>query len=222
MPLRPDFYRGCLLLAGLLLSAGVLAEADRDRGLQLVNSFLTDVQTLTADFTQTLINPDGEVLETSKGTLAISRPGKFRWVYTEPYEQWLVADGLNIWSYDADLSQVSVKGQAEALTDTPALLLSGTGDVLEQFELTGSNVEGGLTWVRLQPLRGDSGFKRVELAFSGTTITRMVFFDNLEQTTIVTLDKVVENEPVDVTEFDFQVPDDVDVVGTPIRPVSGR
>jgi outer membrane lipoprotein-sorting protein len=49
----------------------------------------------------------------------------------------------------------------------------------------------------------------------------MVFLDNLEQTTVVTLDDVAVNEPVDAAQFDFDVPEDVDVVGTPAKPSAG-
>ena len=107
---------------------------DEETGRQLVDSFVEDITTFSAGFEQVLLDPDGEVLERTTGTLEISRPGKFRWSYTEPYEQWLIADGLNIWSYDVDLAQVTVKPQAEALANTPALLLGGAEDALDQFD----------------------------------------------------------------------------------------
>ena len=44
----------------------------------------------------------------------------------------------------------------------------------------------------------------------------MVFFDNLEQTTLVALYDVVINEPIDAGSFQFVVPEDVDLVGTPL------
>jgi outer membrane lipoprotein-sorting protein len=43
----------------------------------------------------------------------------------------------------------------------------------------------------------------------------MVFFDNLEQTTLVALYDVKVNEPIDDSRFEFRVPDEVDLVGTP-------
>ena len=59
----------------------------------LLDRYLEQVHTLSADFDQTLIDAEGTVLEESSGTLEISRPGRFRWIYRKPYEQWLVADG---------------------------------------------------------------------------------------------------------------------------------
>jgi outer membrane lipoprotein carrier protein len=176
---------------------------------------VTSVVTLQGDFEQALIDADGQVVDKTKGTLEIQRPGQFRWSYIEPYEQWLVADGLNIWSYDVDLEQVTVKPQAEALANTPALLLGGSEGALDQFDYDGSYIEKDTHWVRLNPRNTDSGFVRVELGFMANTLHRMVFFDNLEQTTLVSLYEVKINEPIAKQRFEFVVPDDVDVVGAP-------
>jgi len=202
-----------LLVFGSSVMSGVAAEVDTGR--QLVDDFVTNVVTLQGDFEQVLIDADGQIVDRTTGTLEIQRPGRFRWSYIEPYEQWLVADGLNIWSYDVDLEQVTVKPQAEALADTPALLLGGSQGALDQFNYDGSYVEKDTHWVRLHPRNTDSGFVRVELGFSGDTLHRMVFFDNLDQTTLVSLSDVKINEPIAEERFEFVVPDDVDVVGVP-------
>ena len=204
------------LVAMMLLALTAQAQVVmKDDGERLVDQFVDDVVTFSGDFEQVLLDPDGEVLERTTGTLEISRPGKFRWSYVEPYEQWLIADGLNIWSYDVDLAQVTVKPQAEALANTPALLLGGSEDALEQFEYHGSYEEAATHWVKLVPKNTESGFMRVELGFLEDTLHRMVFFDNLEQTTLVEFDNVIVNGEIDAQRFAFEVPDDVDVVGMP-------
>jgi len=200
----------------LLISHGALAEDAVDDGERLVDEFVTEVVTFQGTFEQALIDADGQVVEKTTGTLEIQRPGQFRWSYVDPYEQWLLADGLNIWSYDVDLAQVTVKPQADALANTPALLLGGSADALEQFNYEGSYKETVTTWVRLAPKNTDSGFIRVELGFVNDTLSRMVFFDNLEQTTLVDMRDVAVNEMIDPARFRFDAPDDVDVVGSPI------
>jgi len=204
------------LVLSLLASAGAIAQFSvDDYGEQLIIKFVDDINTFSGDFEQVLLDASGEVLERTTGKLEISRPGKFRWSYVEPYEQWLVADGLNIWSYDVDLAQVTVKPQAEALANTPALLLGGSDDALDQFYYEGSYAETITTWVKLVPKNTDSGFMRVELGFIDDTLYRMVFFDNLEQTTLVEFENVIVNKGVDAGRFQFDVPEDVDVVGMP-------
>ena len=208
--------RTLIAIASLALSAtSAGGSPGPDTGEALVEGFVADVDTLSGRFEQRLIDANGEILEVSSGTLDIERPGRFRWAYVEPYEQLLVADGLNIWSYDVDLAQVTVKPQDEALANTPALLLGGSDDVMDEFNYDGSYEAGGLTWARLVPIDDDSGFRRVELAFDDGSLARMVFLDNLEQTTVVSLYEVVVNEAIDPGRFRFTAPDDVDVVGTP-------
>jgi outer membrane lipoprotein carrier protein len=207
-----------VLIAGALWPPRHAAaeELAAERGRELVDTFVRDVETLSARFEQRLIDAAGELVEVSSGTLDIRRPGQFRWVYTEPYEQRLVADGRNIWNYDVDLAQVTVKPQAEALANTPALLLGGSDAALAEFEYVDGYEYAGLTWIRMQPLDTSSGFRQVELAFTGDELTRMVFLDNLDQTTLVSLYDVVVDEPIPPTVFEFNVPPDVDVVGTPV------
>lgn len=208
------FYSLLLLVAG---TQPAFAQATIDDvGEKLVQDFVTDVITLQGRFEQSLIDAEGAVTEVSSGTLEIERPTKFRWTYFDPYEQWLVADGLNIWSYDVDLAQVTVKPQAKALSNTPAMLLGGGSEALEQFQFDGSMIENGTTWVRMLPVDDSGGFNRLELGFFDGQLSRMVFFDNLEQTTLVALYDVVVNEPIDALQFEFAVPDDADLVGVPL------
>ncbi|HWM29675.1 MAG TPA: outer-membrane lipoprotein carrier protein LolA, partial [Woeseiaceae bacterium] len=116
-----------LTLAGALSQVSVLAApADENGGgEQLIEQFVESVQTMSGRFEQSLVDANDKVVESASGTFEIQRPGQLRWLYREPYEQVLVADGLNVWSYDVDLAQVTVKPQAEVLSSTPALLLGG-------------------------------------------------------------------------------------------------
>lgn len=209
-------------LLALVLAASIAHAQSSidDLGQKLVNDFLTKVITFESRFDQTLQDADGTIIESTSGTLEIERPKRFRWSYAEPYEQWLVADGVNIWSYDLDLEQVTVKPQVEALANTPALLLGGSEDALEQFDFGDTTIEEFTTWVRLEPKNKDSGFNGVVLGFMEGQLRRMVFFDNLEQTTLIALHDVRVNEPIDSERFEFVVPVGVDLVGTPATVIS--
>ena len=204
----------------MLCSSIFAAEPGTDseaEGKALVENFVLNIRTLKGRFEQSLVDADNQVVETSSGTLEIQRPGQFRWSYVEPYEQVLVADGLNVWSYDVDLAQVTVKPQKEVLRNTPALLLSGSEDALDQFEYVGSFSDHGTVWIRLRPKDTDSGFSKVELGFTDGNLTRMMFSDNLEQTTLIALFDVSLNEDIDAERFQFEPPGDVDIVGTPVK-----
>ncbi len=211
-----------VLLAGMLSpahSAAACAGETHDGDAEaILQRFVDDVVTMSGRFEQSLIDADDQVVETSEGTFDIRRPGQFRWSYSTPYEQLLVADGLNVWSYDVDLAQVTVKSQSEVLPSTPALLLGGAKNVLDDFEIVDSFEDRGTNWVRLVPHNQDSGFNRVELGFTDGVLTRMIFSDNFEQTTLVAMHDVSLNEAMDSSLFRFSPPVGVDVVGDPVTP----
>ena len=219
MRLVPVSIAAVICLAGAAVAGqDPVATADTD-GRRLVEDFLNDIATISGRFEQQLVDADDIVVETSSGTLDIRRPGQFRWSYFDPYQQVLVADGMNIWSYDVDLEQVTVKPQEEALGSTPAILLGGSSDVLDDFDYIGSFEDRGTVWVRLRPRDTDNGFNRVELGFTDRKLSRMLFVDNLEQTTLVALFDVEFNEPIDDDQFAFAPPAGVDVVGSPIAAI---
>ena len=208
------FTRPILLL--MMIVSPAFAAAELDEGNVLLDTFLNDVRTMSARFEQSLIDADSIVIEESNGTLEIKRPGRFRWVYDQPYEQIMVADGLNVWSYDVDLAQVTVKSQQDVLGGTPALLLGGTDNVLDDFEYAESFSDRGTVWVHLLPRSTDNGFTKIELGFDDGKLRRMIFSDNLQQSTLIALFDVKINEQIPADHFQFAPPDDVDVVGKPI------
>lgn len=200
----------------IAIASQVVVAEETDEGRVLLDVFLNDVKTMSARFEQSLIDADSIVIEESHGVLEIQRPGRFRWVYDTPYEQIMVADGLNIWSYDVDLAQVTVKAQQDVLGGTPALLFGGTDNVLDDFEYTESFSDRGTIWIHLRPRSTDSGFTKIELGFDDGNLRRMIFSDNLQQSTLIALFDVRINEEIPADHFQFTPPDDVDVVGKPI------
>ena len=198
-----------------LLAAPSYAQ-DAVDGRTLIEEYVNGVQTMSGRFEQQLVDADDIVVDRSSGTIEIMKPGKFRWTYLEPYEQILIADGLNVWSYDVDLEQVTVKGQAEVLASTPALLLGGSQDVLDDFDYIDSYSDRNTVWVHLRPKSTDNGFTKVELGFDGGRLDRMMFSDNLGQTTLIALFDVRLNNVIDAQRFSFSPPENVDVVGQPV------
>lgn len=189
------------------------AASDAAAGQQKVESFLQGLQSLQAQFKQTLTDRNGLIVEQANGTLAIRRPDRFRWDYLEPNEQVIVADGKRIWLYDADLEQVTVRKLDDTLSATPAMLLSGQGNLQDNFSVTQSSQEGGIFWVRMQPKRDDTDFKWVRLGFEGNALRFMQLADKLGQTTNLEFSQLERNPALDPSRFTFTVPPGADVIG---------
>lgn len=196
-----------------MLAHAAFAASDPAAGRQKVEGFLQGLQSLQAQFKQTLTDRNGLSVEEASGTLAIRRPDRFRWDYREPNEQVIVADGSRIWLYDADLEQVTVRKLDDTLSATPAMLLSGQGNLQQNFTVTQTSQEGGIFWVRMQPKRDDTDFKWVRLGFEGNTLRFMQLADKLGQTTNLEFSQLERNPALDPSRFTFTVPPGADVIG---------
>ncbi|MFA7617973.1 MAG: outer membrane lipoprotein chaperone LolA [Thiohalomonadaceae bacterium] len=182
-------------------------------GQQRMDQFLAGLKTMRAAFAQTVVDPDGATVEETSGELLVSRPDRFRLQYTAPYEQLYVADGKQVWMYDKDLEQVTVKKQGEALGSTPALLLSSTAPLTKNFDVTELGAREGLTWIELNPKRQDASFESVQLALEDSTLRVMEMVDGFGQRTRLQFERIERNPRLDADAFRFTPPKGVDVIG---------
>ncbi len=190
--------------------AGVV-HADPMAGKNL-SRLLTGVSTLSASFEQVVLDGGGTRLQRSEGDLVLARPGKFRWRTDEPFPQLLVSNGQTLWIYDQDLEQVTQQAVDQRLTNTPALLLSGDLQSLQQsFNIDGpADGESGL--YRLQPIDQDAMFVILRILFEDGVPMEMQLEDNLGQKTSLYFSDLQLNTEIDEKLFEFQVPDGVDLI----------
>jgi outer membrane lipoprotein carrier protein len=197
-----------------------------------LDKYFDGLTTLRATFTQTVKDAKGKDVDRTTGTLVVSRPGKFRWEVT-PREgssggQLLVADGRNVWFFDKDLEQVTVKPADAALSSTPAMLLSGASNIRDSFTVTPAGTREGLEWVLVEPRRVEADFRRALFGFGNSKsgkegnsgkegLQRMIIDDRLGQTANIEFGSVTRNAPVKPEEVSFTPPAGADVIGTPAK-----
>ena len=197
-----------VILVLLILCAAHVCWASANDDLQ---SRLNSIHTMSASFGQVVTAKQHEVSRSS-GTMALSRPGHFRWQTKVPMKQLVIADGQHLWVYDVELEQVTVKKQEKGLGGTAALFLSGYNDtVTRDFEVT-TYKEGTRDYFDLRAKSNKANFQRVKLAFEGPMLTGIELFDQLGQHTDVTLSKIKNNPTLASTLFKFITPKGVDVV----------
>jgi len=202
-----------LACVAVLLPWGATADAAADaRAALRLESALAGLASLRAEFRQTVTNAEGQQTESAAGTVALARPGKFRWDYREP-AQLIVSDGTTVWLYEADLAQVTVRPASETLVGTPALLLSGRADLRAEFNITDGGADDGLAWSLLSPRDAQSDFRQLRVGIAGGELRRMILIDRLGQTTRLDFDRIERNPRVDPAEFRFSPPPGVDVIG---------
>ncbi|HWX34968.1 MAG TPA: outer membrane lipoprotein chaperone LolA [Steroidobacteraceae bacterium] len=198
-----------LIPAALFASAMVSASPATD-----VEKYLNGLASWSADFAQTIDDGHGNVLRSAAGRLYLQRPGKFRWDYSQPSEQLVLADGKQIWFYDKDLAQANVRDMDSSLASTPASLLSGNASVSTQFNVTGLPPNAGLQWFQLVPKHVDTDFQLVRIGFDKKGELRSMFLaDKLNQVTQLTFSNSKRNLSLAPDLFSFVPPPGVDVIG---------
>jgi outer membrane lipoprotein carrier protein len=189
----------------------------------LLDRYFDGLETLRASFTQIVKDARGKDVDRTSGQLVVARPGKFRWeVSAKPGTggQLLVADGKNVWFFDKDLEQVTVKPANAALSSTPAMLLSGAANIRESFKLTPAGARDGLDWVLVEPRKPEADFRRALFGFGLSemgkgNLQKMIIDDRLGQTATIEFSSVERNAKVAPEEVSFTPPKGTDVIGTP-------
>lgn len=116
-----------------------------------LSAYLDGLQTMTARFVQR--QKDHGVFVTTKGRLALRRPGQFKWQVESPTKQWVIIDGGVMWIYDPELQQAmkqpfeggvqSKDKEGQAMPASPiALLLYGSHERLAQFHVSYATIVG--------------------------------------------------------------------------------
>ncbi|MGL4667881.1 MAG: outer membrane lipoprotein chaperone LolA [Saezia sp.] len=177
--------------------------------------FLNNVNSMQADFVQVVIAPNSDRTRTSSGTFALSRPNRFRFDYTKPYEQLIVSDGKSLWLYDKDLEQVTQRAYSSAMASTPAALLAGASEATmaqKNFTLTSLPDADGLQWVEAKPKQEDGQINTARIGFRHGVLEVLEIVDNFRQKSTLTFSNVQVNPQISNSEFSFAVPDGIDLI----------
>ncbi len=198
----------CLLLP-LLLTAQT-AGAD---GMSSVKAFYEQTKSVRANFHQVVTDKQGRKVQEVDGEMQLLRPNKFRWDYRKPYEQQIISDGNQVWLYDTELAQVTIRSLNQSIGSSPASLLAGGADIDKAFKLVNASRKDKLDWVSAIPKDKDSGFDKILMGFQDNKIQEMSLIDSFGHTTKIVFTQVEVNPVLEPKNFLFQVPKGVDVVG---------
>lgn len=208
--MQKSFLKKIIFLIFLIFPLSAIAQTATQRLAQI----LEGLHSMQAQFIQIVQDGHGQVMQQSSGSMALMRPGKFRWDTKNPSHQLLIADGQKIWFYDEDLQQVTVQNQHAAHSGSPAMLLDGstvslTQDFTVNAVVTNNNA---LQVFRLTPRKKDSLFQTVYLSFKQNQLQQMRLIDNLGQETLVNFTQVNLNPNLSSSLFRFVPAKGVDVV----------
>jgi outer membrane lipoprotein carrier protein len=201
------------LKASLFLSLLLLPLIGLADGISSLTKFYQETQAMQADFYQVVTDKKGNKIQEVYGRMQLQRPNKFRWDYDRPFEQQIISDGKQVWLYDTELAQVTVRALNNALGASPAALLAGERGIENSFKLVNAYRKDKLDWVSSQAKDGDSGFNKISLGFKDDNLQAMDMLDSFGHQTRIVFSQVKVNPKMDPRAFVFKVPKGIDVVG---------
>ena len=196
------------LVLALLLTVNTLAQAD---AVEQLRDFVRDVKSGQARFTQTVTAADGARKRASSGSFEFQRPNRFRFSYAKPFEQLIVADGVKVWIFDADLNQASSRKLASAIGSTPAALLAGTA-LDTDFDVKNDGAREGLDWALATPKNKDGAFQAMRVGFQGKALVAVEIVDSFGQRSLLRFSDFNTNVALPPERFRFVPPAGADVI----------
>jgi outer membrane lipoprotein carrier protein len=212
-----------LLLVSLMAACPVLSLAQGTDALQLLGQFVRTVQTGRAQFTQSVTAParEGQTARTrtSSGTFEFARPNRFRFSYTKPYVQTLVADGQLLWLHDPDLNQVTVRKLSGVLQGTPAAVIASATDLRSlqaDFELTAQAPADGLQWVLATPRSREGQLQSLRIGLrasaAGVELVTLDILDALGQRSLMQFSRFEAQVVIAPAQFQFTPPPGAELI----------
>jgi outer membrane lipoprotein carrier protein len=210
-PLHDWLRTPAALLAAVAMAAAALP-ARAAEGTDALRRFVQEVKSARAAFTQTVTSPDGAKKKSSTGSFEFSRPGRFRFDYAKPYEQTIVGDGRQVWLYDPDLNQVTVRPFDKAVGSTPAALLAG-GSLERDFDLKDDAREADLLWVLATPKASEGqSIRSMRVGLRGNQLAALEIVDTFGQRSRLDFRAFDANGSVAAERFTFTPPQGADVL----------
>lgn len=209
-----------LLTLPLLLSGASLGAQDATTALRRAEIAYRGITTLSATFTQTLVNPMLGGPERSEGVLYLAPPNRFAMRFTDPAGDRIVSDGTWLWLYAPSTVPEQVLRQAipQAGFASPNLMGQFVDRPLDRYDaeyVGAEEVEGvAVDLVRLTPRSASLGFRRAEIAVSRSdgVLRRIDLVEDSGQRRTLVFRDIRRPARIPDGELSFEVPRGVRVV----------
>ena len=195
--------------AAALVFAGTAHAAALDQ----FKSFVASTKAAKGEFTQQQLtkSKNGKAAPISSGSFVFARPGKFIWTYQKPYDQLLQADGDQLYIYDKDLNQVTVRKLGNALGSSPAAILFGSNDLEKNFTLSEAGDRDGAEWLKAVPKTKDTTFEQIGIGLKGGVPVAMELKDQFGQVSVLKFTSFQRNPSLGAQQFKFEMPKGAEV-----------
>jgi outer membrane lipoprotein carrier protein len=169
-----------------------------------------------ADTLQVLFREDytrtGHASRRESGTLALRKPGRMRWEYSDPKGKLAVSDGKTFWTYNPSDNRVE-KTPLRQTDDAPLAFLLGKLHFDKEFRNLEGKPEGADTRITAEPKTDSLPYSAVEFLVAADGRIREVKVTRLDNSIMgYAFDQEKVGPRLDDKLFQFQVPKGAEVV----------
>lgn len=172
---------------------------------------MQQIQSMSADFTQKLVDGQNNGQLNSVGTMELKKPKFFKWTTSKPNNQEIVSNGSKLWIYDGDLEQLIVKKVSNNISQFPYLILlsKNTNNINKLFNVTKKNDN---TYI-LTP-KDDQMINNIKIKFAPNgQLKGLGISTSLHQYTQITFSNVKTNiKTIKNSNFNFKAPKGTDTI----------
>ncbi|MEE3299854.1 MAG: outer membrane lipoprotein chaperone LolA [Pseudomonadota bacterium] len=202
------------ILAALLICAFFKGSFAQQEALTRLNSLLANINSLTADVVQLIVESDGGILEESNIKMLLKKPNGFYWETITPYQELIVTNGIKLWNYQPDLEQVVIEDWDVSKSELAAQLLSGKTEnldsqyIIEELSDTNNDSQEFV----LTPVDADSIYTQISINFITSELDLIYLNSRNGQQTVWRFDAIERNQILEDSLFDFQPPAGIEII----------
>ena len=198
------------------LLAALMAQAAPQTAAQFLARRIEERQRaapdLVARFTQTYRSGALGRTLVERGVVKVKRPGRMLWEYQTPEKKTFISDGQKFYFYVPADKQVIVR-EHDPARSLPALLLSGKGGLLSEFDASLETGPPGRSRLKLVPRTADPEIAWVFLEVDALHLIRRIEVQDAQGTlSAFEFDDIRENVGLPDRTFRFDIPRGVEVI----------
>ena len=177
-----------------------------------LDKLLQDINTITAEVNQLIVESDGGVLEESQIIMHIKRPDGFYWETVTPFPELLVTNGKRLWNYQPDLEQVVIEDWNPDQSALAAQLLYGkTENLVEDYYIVAIDAEQSQTF-ELKPKSPDNLYELITISFINSSLELIYIENSSGERTAWQFTSSDINVPLGEDLFEFIPPDGIEII----------
>lgn len=195
-------------------SWSIVAAPAQAQDFEHLDSLLAEIDTLSADVLQLIVESDGGLLEQSDILMLLKKPDGFYWETFTPFPELIVTNGSKLWNYQPDLEQVVIEDWDSSRSELAAQLLSGETENLAKEYTIESVTEQGSEQQKfeLTPIAADNVYQLISINFMLSELESIYLDSKNGQQTVWRFENVIRNQAIADTQFEFLPPENIEII----------